>query len=120
MDMQESFLTMKRARKIIGAERGEGGEKAVGNVVGHPVGETVPDGARELGSSQPRGEKVPAGEGGEIVHRLGHGGDGSMDLAEGEQYELSEILGRVRDGCDDWWDRKRGCYLIEKRGGEPR
>ena len=38
-----------------------------------------------------------------------------MNLTEDEQYELSEILGRVRDGCDDWWDRKRGCYLIEKR-----
>ena len=36
-------------------------------------------------------------------------------LTEDEQAELSEIAQRLRWGCDDWWDRKRGLELVAKK-----
>lgn len=38
-------------------------------------------------------------------------------LTEEEEQELSAIGQRLLDGCDDWYDRRRGTFLIDKREG---
>jgi hypothetical protein len=40
------------------------------------------------------------------------------NLTDDEALELSEIYQHVSLGCDDWWDRKRGCELIAKKEGK--
>lgn len=41
-----------------------------------------------------------------------------MGLTEDEQLELSDIMGKVRNFCDDWNDRRRAEFLINKKKAE--
>lgn len=46
----------------------------------------------------------------------------AVPLTADEEAELSDISSRVMSGCDDWYDRRRGQYLLDRQkaaGGDP-